>query len=411
MENNLQNISTLLAQITEISKKYDEIAKITGENFNVFTVIGAERWELSHSGLIGELLNPKGSHGKGDVFLSLFVNQLNYKFNINLKDFDSLVEEKIVERNTQTSIDWKNVIGGRIDIILEDKKQILVIENKIDAGNQDYQLIRYSNYAKNRKKDFYILYLTKDGREIDDEKDYEDKKNNFKISGKNFSIKKINEYKEYEKNNSNSENHYCIYYPISYKEDILNWLELCIKEAEDFPMLRETIRQYIYLIKKLTNQTTNHKMTNKIKDLITEDNIDIIPILANELTKLLIETRTKYKESIRAKIKDIIDIKGQKICIDINEDEDGIYVGYQFNCNETSVNSVVGKELKNLLSGVIEEFKVDDNNQYYLGWYFLPILDNKNLLKMHKDESYFSEITQRIISNEHENQQNLLQKI
>lgn len=75
MEN--QNITHLLSHISVICRKYEEIAEITGENFNVFKVLGLTTNEVrTHSAFLAELLNPKGSHGCKDVFLKLFVEEL-----------------------------------------------------------------------------------------------------------------------------------------------------------------------------------------------------------------------------------------------------------------------------------------------------------------------------------------------
>lgn len=41
---------------------------------------------------------------------------------------------------------------------------------------------------------------------------------------------------------------------ISYEHHIINWLENCIKEVALLPTIRETIFQYLNLIKKLTLQ-------------------------------------------------------------------------------------------------------------------------------------------------------------
>ena len=67
-----QSIQNLLTQVNLISKKYEEIAKHTGENYNIFQILGTTRDELAHSKIIGDLLNPKGIHGLGDVFLRSF---------------------------------------------------------------------------------------------------------------------------------------------------------------------------------------------------------------------------------------------------------------------------------------------------------------------------------------------------
>ena len=72
----ITEIKALLSGVSEIKKKYDEIAILTGENFNVFNILGLSTKEVrTHSAFIAELLNPKGSHGQGDTFLKLFVEQ------------------------------------------------------------------------------------------------------------------------------------------------------------------------------------------------------------------------------------------------------------------------------------------------------------------------------------------------
>ena len=137
-----------------------------------------EHSEVStHSAIIGELLNPNGSHGQKDFFLRLFIAEIKKAFEsgeddnqINkLTDFGTLVNDKICERTISLEINWENVTGGRIDLIVEDHKQILIIENKLYAIDQPLQLIRYDNYAKTKGKDYHILYLTLFGKELEKE--------------------------------------------------------------------------------------------------------------------------------------------------------------------------------------------------------------------------------------------------
>lgn len=71
----------LLRQVSAISTKFNEIAKITGERFNIFRVLGVSTKEVkTHSAFIAELLNNKGSHGCGDKFLVCFIEQQKTKF-------------------------------------------------------------------------------------------------------------------------------------------------------------------------------------------------------------------------------------------------------------------------------------------------------------------------------------------
>ena len=154
---------------------------------------------------------------------------------LELSDFDTSIAEVHVEYSIGNINDDS---GGRIDILLSDGKgKFLVIENKIYAGDQDKQLIRY----KNKFRDSLILYLTLDGKEPED-------------YSKGELVKELD------------------FKCISFRKDVLKWLETCKKESVNHPMLRETISQYINLIKQLTNQTTNENMENEIIDFIFGNN-------------------------------------------------------------------------------------------------------------------------------------------
>ena len=89
METTLQN---LLTQISAITKKYEGIAEITGENFNVFRVQKMDTKEVQlHTAFLAELLNPSGSHGQGSIFLDLFIKTLN---EVEHKDLENPKEKK-----------------------------------------------------------------------------------------------------------------------------------------------------------------------------------------------------------------------------------------------------------------------------------------------------------------------------
>jgi PD-(D/E)XK nuclease superfamily len=275
----MDSIVTLLQKITAIQIKYDEIAKITGENFNIFSIMNMESNEVStHSAIIGELLNPNGSHGQGSIFLNLFVEEIKMKFNsenldIGLNHFEALVNEKICERTISVGNNWDNVTGGRIDIIVEDKKQILIIENKIYAIDQPYQLIRYKNYAQSRpSKNMFLFYLTLDGKDLKENEEPYSIQDDIKIMGSNFKYDKKTEYNDFVlKNNHISNIHHCLYYPISFRDDIKNWLEKCLEKVYALPIVRETLVQYLNLVKKLTNQSTNYIKTMEILELLKKN--------------------------------------------------------------------------------------------------------------------------------------------
>jgi hypothetical protein len=303
---NTERIKHLLQNVAVIQKKYDEIAKITGENFNIFSVIKMESKEVrTHSAFIGELLNPKGTHGLKDEPLKIFVDMLNSKFKeADTIDVDAKSKEekfKIDKESAITTVEKyigftneDKTEGGRIDIIVEDKdKNAIIIENKIYAIEQTNQLIRYNNYSKNSP----ILYLTLDGTAPS-------------------SAEGLTE-------NSH-------YFNISYKEHIKEWLELCLKEAVEYPMLREVIKQYIYLIKKLTKQTKNNEMNQEIKKLI-ENDFDIATSFVNAYNDLMNEAKQKLIAIYQA-----IDTKQIEAIAPLKFGKDSDCITLMIDCNRYS---------------------------------------------------------------------------
>lgn len=227
----MDKINNLLQQIAIIQKKYDEIAKITGENFNIFSIIRAESDEVrTHSRILAEFLNPKGIHNQGNVFLKLFFEQIesleDIKENFNYDNAQVLVEEHT------GAIDTDYSEGGYIDIVVKDSANQIVIENKIYAFDQKGQLLRYKKKYPNCK----LIYLTLDGKAPSE----------ISYIGKSSKL----ELKEI--------------ILVSYRDEIKNWIEKCLEKTYSLPIIRETLAQYLHLIKKLTNQTKNKKMEDEI---------------------------------------------------------------------------------------------------------------------------------------------------
>lgn len=223
----MSSIANLLESVSSIIKSYEKVAAITGENFNVFSILKVDSNEVRlHSALLGELLNPSGSHGQKDTFLKLFLKE------IGITDFDTKNASVEIEKHIGTiSKGWNE--GGRIDLIINSSNnKSIIIENKIYADDGYNQLLRYHNYNQNA----VLYYLTLYESEPKD---------------KGLSLNKIN--------------------LISYKFHIINWLEECKKEAVEFPLLRETITQYIFLLKRLTNQSINYEMDEDILKMVLKD--------------------------------------------------------------------------------------------------------------------------------------------
>jgi hypothetical protein len=58
--------------------------KTKGEYFNLIKIMGMATNEVhTHTPIIADLINPKGSHGQRDIFLKIFVERFSPNFDIN----------------------------------------------------------------------------------------------------------------------------------------------------------------------------------------------------------------------------------------------------------------------------------------------------------------------------------------
>lgn len=223
----LQHIETILTQTTALRKAYALIGRQPGERFNLFRILGMESDEVrTHSMLLAELLHPQGSHGMGSIFLELFLSQFR------LPNFDA--GEALLSRASVTAEYFIGKIGpdsgGRIDLVIEYQGRRILIENKIFAGDQPRQLLRYHRFDQEAS----LLYLTLFGSKPSDES-----------TGKGA---------------LSADKYRCI----SYETDILRWLEKCQEKAVRVPNVRESLAQYIELIKFLTHQQVDAGMQNEL---------------------------------------------------------------------------------------------------------------------------------------------------
>lgn len=295
----LNQINVILAQERAIKQE----RQIRGENFNIFSTLNLSKNETRlHSAFIAELLNPKGAHGLQDSFLKCFIQNICPSFDFNTINTHVETEYYIGQ------ISKDGVRGGRIDIILLDvQNHAVIIENKIGASEQGTQLERYNNYAKDKKfSDYRLLYLTPEGNESNTIKD---------------------------------KSHYL---SISYRNDILNWLESCVCIAACHPLIRETIRQYITNLKEILYIMDRENENKLIEIATTKDYVDS--------TLTIIENTESIKKNIRVhfvdQLKKLADNKG-----------------LEFDCDENLCDLQDGKWISLSKPSVSQLWKI------YIGWH------------------------------------------
>ncbi len=256
MSDNMEELKKLLEEVRLIHFKYEKILKSDENDFNIFSILRNDSDEVNlHSRFIYEILNPAGVHHKEGIFLELFLET------VGISDF--AMEDVIVKREYK-----------KIDICITNKnRQAIIIENKIYAEDQDKQIQRYYETMQQEGfEDIKIIYLTLHGDEPSSQ-----------------SMGTL-------ENNKDE-----LISTMSYRNDVDNWLNKCIKDAATFPTLRETFVQYRTLIQKLTGQYHIKGYIMEIKDLLMDEkNIRLATDISQALTEVQIEIQYQFWKELES---------------------------------------------------------------------------------------------------------------
>ncbi len=230
----MSSATELLKRISEIKSRYEESIGLTGEAFNVFDILGLTTKEVRlHSRFLGGLLHPGGSHRMKDFFLKEFIAHLQNTgrdISQNLSTFDTTSAFANVEYHLGPA-NKEMTSGGRVDILIGDgERRYLIIENKLYAGDQYNQLVRY-NAVQNKVA---LIYLTLQGTPPSES-----------------SAGGLTENRDY----------ICL----SYGKDILQWLNKCLADGTELSgPVKYTVQQYIWLLEKITGNAKNDYMSQEI---------------------------------------------------------------------------------------------------------------------------------------------------
>ena len=150
------------AQFDAFLEDYDVLLEIEEQlqPFNIFEAMKADKDELKHSAFLAFLLNQNQKHGIGEEFLRRFL-------------FESAKIAQMSGRTGENTLKPPNVLASQlsgttvkteddgIDILItnESNKFIVVIENKINSGETNDQLIRYHAHVEKLYEGWDKLYL------------------------------------------------------------------------------------------------------------------------------------------------------------------------------------------------------------------------------------------------------------
>lgn len=297
---NLSIVEKFFSGLKAIRERYLPLGNKVENSFNIFNILGLYNREVKHSAFIAEMLNPKGSHQQGDSYLQLFYQRIGLEYKGRVSVF--------------TEYSFAN---GRIDIYVkaeEDSYKSIIIENKIEAGDQNKQLWRYRQFDPKAK----LLYLT--------------------LNGKNASSASVYKLKDFE------------YQTVSYEFLIVSWLEDCLKIVKDTPILRETIRQYLNLIKQLTGQTLLQEEKMDIAKLVCEndDYLGLFFHLINNQNAIY----QKLEDRLWTEIVAAADNVGLKVTKNFSLLKQYSVVTFEMNSQYTIILSPQNDNLRNIVFGI-----------------------------------------------------------
>lgn len=217
-------IKELIKQTSKEISDYDTKIYKTGNKFNIYALLGLEHKENdTHSKILADLLDPKGTHGQEFFFLENFIEVVT-------KEKEKVTSAKVDREYTIGRINEDCTGGGRIDLLIKWNNNTWVIENKLYAKEQPNQMERYKNTFPRAK----TLYL------------------------------KVEKHLSYSKPDT-------VDYEISYEDEITKWLDLCINQLEEKPYLQKSIKQYYNLVRNIAKIGEEHQMEENIRSIIGKD--------------------------------------------------------------------------------------------------------------------------------------------
>ena len=136
-----------------------EFNRKLAHRFNVLEYLRQDESGLSR--IIGDLLNPKASHGQGVLFLQTLLSLERLK---NTQDWPDLAMSQILVKDER-----ETTVGRRIDISVhiggtDGKPYCLAIENKPYADDQENQVKDYLEYLRREYGErFLLIYISPTG--------------------------------------------------------------------------------------------------------------------------------------------------------------------------------------------------------------------------------------------------------
>jgi hypothetical protein len=174
-----------------------------------------------HSRFLYSLLNPHGSHYQGSLFLEIFLKVVELPFHLNL--------ERVVFFKEKDNM----------DLYITDGQSHVVIENKLEAKDQERQAEKYIDHLINSRShettNILFVYLSK---------------NRLRPSDQSLGDYKLSSCGKHLIKDDNIKVHYK---SVHYQKDILKWIEFSKKETANLTNLYNALLEYEKVVKYSLN--------------------------------------------------------------------------------------------------------------------------------------------------------------
>ncbi|MGI8584519.1 MAG: PD-(D/E)XK nuclease family protein [Chitinophagaceae bacterium] len=227
MQTDIKAYSDLIKRYKNFLDDWYNKDQSEASRFNLFSILKVNWMEaLLHTPFLTELLNPQGTHSQGDLFYKEFIRTI-------LPEKDHKVFGNIDTRYLYIK-DEEAIKNGFVDIYIHHKDKLnpflIIIENKILAGDGDKQLTKYYEYSKAKIKTsekIRLIYLRLQECMPTEISMDQTQQNELKENGQLIII--------------------------SYKKEITNWLKRCM-DLVKAPKIKYSIAQYLLTLETICDE-------------------------------------------------------------------------------------------------------------------------------------------------------------
>ena len=134
-----------------------EIYERLAPRVNIVDILGDTYYEVQNSKLLYYIFNTRFKY---------YDKEINFAKDFSLYIVGNEYKDKIKDAKFERAHrEFQTKEGRRIDILIVFDKFEIIIENKINASDQENQLLDYYIDRNNKEKDIFLVYLTKSGYE------------------------------------------------------------------------------------------------------------------------------------------------------------------------------------------------------------------------------------------------------